>query len=40
VHILAPHGFVEQGTVTQLRKMLGMDVDGIVKYCQKECINE
>lgn len=40
VHILAPHGFVEQGTVMQLRKMLGMDVDGIVKYCQKECINE
>lgn len=40
VHILAPHGFVEQGTVTQLRKMLGMDVDGIVEYCQKECINE
>ena len=40
MHILAPHGFVEQGTVSQLRKMLGIDVDSVVEYCQKECINE
>ena len=40
VHILAPHGFIEQGTVSQLRNMIGIDVDGIVAYCQKECNNE
>ncbi len=40
VHLLATHGFVEQGSVSQLRKMLGIDVDGVVQYCQKECINE
>lgn len=40
VHILAPHGFVEQGTVSQLRNMLGIDVDGIAEYCQKECKDE
>ena len=40
VHVLAPHGFIEQGTVSQLRNMIGIDVDGIVAYCQKECSNE
>jgi len=26
--------------VSQLRNMLGIDVDGIVEYCQKECKDE
>lgn len=37
VHILAPHGFVEQGSVAQLRQMLSLDAEGIVDYCRKEC---
>lgn len=37
VHILATHGFVEQGSVAQLRQMLSLDAEGIVDYCRKEC---
>lgn len=37
VHILAPHGFVEQGSIAQLQKLLSLDVDSIVAYCRKEC---
>ncbi len=40
VHILAPHGFVEQGSIPQLQKLLALDVDSIVEYCQKECFHE
>ncbi len=40
VHILAPHGFIEQGSVSQLQNLLALDVDSIVEYCQKECIHE
>ena len=37
VHIMAPHGFIEQGSINQLRKMLSLDADGITDYCRKEC---
>ena len=37
VHILAPHGFVEQGNPTQLQRMLSLDAEGIIEYCRKEC---
>ncbi len=40
VHVLAPHGFVEQGSIPQLQKLLALDVDSIVEYCQKECFHE
>ena len=37
LHILAPHGFIEQGSIAQLRQMLSLDADGIADYCRKEC---
>ena len=37
VHIMAPHGFVEQGSINQLRQMLSLDADSITDYCRKEC---
>lgn len=40
VHIIAPHGFVEQGTISQLRKMLHLDADSIVDFYHRECKNE
>ncbi len=40
VHILAPHGFVEQGSVSQLQHMLALDARSIAEYCLKECTHE
>ncbi len=40
VHILAPHGFVEQGSIPQLQHMLALDAQSIAEYCLKECVHE